>query len=198
MREKYGILPTIRPDSKVRNLATLLIALLLAGCVTTPPDIFVVTSELQQKRQIETRRYEGINEADLITACANVLQDLGFNLENSETKLGVITASKERDATHGGEIAGAIVVGILTTLVGAPIIIPTGRDQTIRVALVVRPVIDSNGKAMANNHFVRVTFQRLVRRTDNTVFGETLNDPKLYQDFFEKVSKSVFLEAQKI
>lgn len=198
MRGKYGILLTIRPDSKVRKLATLLIALLLTGCVTVQPDIFVVTSELQQKRQIETRRYEGINEVDLITACANVLQDLGFNLENSETKLGVITASKERDAMHGGEIAGAIVVGILTTLVGAPVIMPTNRDQTIRVALVVRPVIDSNGKAMADNHFVRVTFQRVVRRTDNTVFGETLNDPQLYQDFFEKVSKSVFLEAQKI
>ncbi len=198
MRGKYGILLTIQPDSKVRKLATVLIALLLAGCVTVQPDIFVVTSELQQKRQIETRRYEGINEVDLITACANVLQDLGFNLENSETRLGVITASKERDATHGGEIAGVIVVGILTTLVGAPVIMPTNRDQTIRVALVVRPVIDSNGNAMADNHFVRVTFQRLVRRTDNTVFGETLNDPKLYQDFFEKVSKSVFLEAQKI
>ena len=198
MRGKYGIFPTIQPDSKVRELSTLLIALLLAGCVTTPPDIFVVTSELQQKRQIETRRYEGINEADLITACANVLQDLGFNLENSETKLGVLTASKQRDASDAGEIAGAVVIGILTTQGGAPIIIPTSKDQTIRVALVVRPVIDSNGKAMANNHFVRVTFQRLVRRTDNSVFGETLSDPRLYQDFFEKVSKSVFLEAQKI
>mgnify|MGYP007051384802 FL=1 len=198
MRGKYGIFPIIQPDSKVRELSTLLIALLLAGCVTTPPDIFVVTSELQQKRQIETRRYEGINEADLITACANVLQDLGFNLENSETKLGVLTASKQRDASDAGEIAGAVVIGILTTLGGAPIIIPTSKDQTIRVALVVRPVIDSNGKAMANNHFVRVTFQRLVRRTDNSVFGETLSDPQLYQDFFEKVSKSVFLEAQKI
>jgi len=166
--------------------------------VTVPPDIFVVTSELQQKRQIETRRYEGINEVDLITASANVLQDLGFNLENSETKLGVLTASKQRDASDAGEIAGAVVVGILTALAGAPVIMPTSKDQTIRVALVVRPVIDSTGKAMANNHFVRVTFQRLVRRSDNSVFGETLSDPKLYQDFFEKVSKSVFLEAQKI
>lgn len=198
MRGKYGILPTIQPGSKVRRQSISLIALLLAGCVTAPPDIFVVTSQLQQKRQIETRRYEGISEADLITASANVLQDLGFSLENSETKLGVLTASKQRDASDAGEIAGVVVVGILTTLVGAPVIMPTSKDQTIRVALVVRPVIDSNGKAMSNNHFVRVTFQRLVRRSDNSVFGETLGDPKLYQDFFEKVSKSVFLEAQKI
>lgn len=182
----------------MRRQSISLIALLLAGCVTVPPDIFVVTSELQQKRQIETRRYEGINEVDLITASANVLQDLGFNLENSETKLGVLTASKQRDASDAGEIAGAVVVGILTTLIGAPVVMPTSKDQTIRVALVVRPVIDSTGKAMTNNHFVRVTFQRVVRRTDNTIFGETLSDPKLYQDFFEKVSKSVFLEAQKI
>jgi len=177
----------------VRNLSILLIALLLAGCVAIPPDTFVTTPQLLQQRQLETRRYEGIAEADLITASANVLQDLGFNLENSETKLGVITASKERDATHGGEIAAAIILAVLT---GA--VMPTSRDQTIRVALVVRPVTDSNGNAMIDKHYVRATFQRLVRRTDNSVFGETLNDPQLYQDFFEKVSKSVFLEAQKI
>lgn len=163
-----------------------------------PPDIFVTTPQLLQQRQLETRRYDGIIETDLIAACANVLQDLGFNLENSETKLGVITASKERDASHAGEIAGVVAVAILTTLVGAPIIMSRSKDQTIRVALVVRPIIDSDGKAMTDNHFVRVTFQRIVRKTDNSVSGETLNDPQLYQDFFEKVSKSVFLEAQKI
>ncbi len=179
--------------SKVKSLSTLLITLLLAGCVAIPPDIFVATPQLLQQRQLETRRYDGITEADLITAGANVLQDLGFNLENSETKLGVITASKERDATHGGEIAAAIVFAVLT---GA--VMPTSRDQTIRVALVIRPVTDSNGNAMTDKYFVRATFQRLVRRTDNSVFGETLSDPQLYQDFFEKVSKSVFLEAQKI
>ena len=179
--------------SKVKSLSTLLITLLLTGCVAIPPDIFVATPQLLQQRQIETRRYDGIIEADLITAGANVLQDLGFNLENSETKLGVITASKERDAIQGGEIAAAIVFAVLT---GA--VMPTSRDQTIRVALVIRPVIDSNGNAMTDKYFVRATFQRLVRRTDNSVFGETLSDPQLYQDFFQKVSKSIFLEAQKI
>ena len=38
-----------------------------------------------KQRQLETRRYDGIQEASLIAASANVLQDLGFNLENSET-----------------------------------------------------------------------------------------------------------------
>ena len=75
---------------------------------------------------------------------------------------------------------------------------PTSKDQTIRVALVVRPGLGSDGKQMIDSHFVRVTFQRLVRKTDNSVYGETLSDPQLYQDFYEKVSKSVFLEGQKL
>jgi hypothetical protein len=170
-----------------------LVALILTGCVTVPPDTFVVTPQLLKQRNIESRRYEGISEADLIIASANVLQDLGFNLENSETKLGVLTASKQRDARDGREIVAAVLVAALA---GVPM--PTSKDQTIRVALVVRSVLDSNGNPMADNHFVRVTFQRLVRKTDNSVHGETLTDSQLYQEFYERVSKSVFLEAQKI
>jgi hypothetical protein len=172
---------------------TFLVLLLLSGCGSIPPDSFVSTPQLLKQRQIESRRYDGITEADLITASANVLQDLGYNLENSEIKLGVLTASKERDAVNGGEIAAAIAVAVLTGVA-----MPTSKDQTIRVALVVRPVLDSDGKQMIDSHFVRVTFQRLVRKTDNSVYGETLSDPQLYQDFYEKVSKSVFLEGQKL
>lgn len=177
----------------MKKLLILLIAVLITGCVTIPPNTFVVTPELLQQRQLETRRYDGIKESDLIIASANALQDLGFNLENSETKLGVITASKQRDATDGAEVAAAIFVALLGG--GA---MPISKDQTIRVALVVRPVSDSNGKALADNHFVRVSFQRIVRRTDNSILAQTLRDPELYQDFYERVSKSVFLEAHKI
>lgn len=177
----------------MKKLSAVCVALLIAGCVSVPPDTFVVTTQLLKQRNIETRRYDGISETDLIMASANVLQDLGFNLENSETKLGVLTASKQRDATDGREIAAAVLVAALSGVA-----MPMSKDQTIRVALVVRSVLDSNGKLMADNHFVRVTFQRLVRKTDNSVHGETLTDPELYQDFYERVSKSVFLEAQKI
>lgn len=177
----------------MKKQISLLAALLLSGCVSIPPDSFVSTPQLLKQRQIESRRYDGITEADLIIASANVLQDLGYNLENSETKLGVLTASKERDAVNGGEVVAAIAVAVLTGVA-----MPTSKDQTIRVALVVRPASDSEGKQMANSNFLRVTFQRLVRKTDNSVHGETLSDPQLYQDFYEKVSKSVFLEGQKL
>ena len=158
-----------------------------------PPNTFVTTPELLQQRQLETRRYDDIKEADLITASANVLQDLGFNLENSEVKLGVITASKQRDATKGTQVAGAILFALLG---GGSV--PVDANQTIRVALVVRPVNNSNGMVIVNSNFVRVSFQRIVRRTDNSEYAQTLRDVQLYQDFYERLSKSVFIEAQKI
>lgn len=172
----------------------IIIIFLLGGCAVAPPEnVFVVTPQLLEQRQLETRRYENITEIDLITASANVLQDLGFNLENSETKLGVITAGKDRDATNAGEVAAALVIALLGG--GA---MPISKDQTIRVSLVIRPVKDSQGKAIEKDNFVRITFQRLVRRTDNSVIVQTLSDPDLYKEFYDKLSKSIFLEAQKI
>ena len=179
----------------MRRIAALSVALVLAlsACVTVPPNTFLVTETQLQRRQIETRKYEGLSDADLLIASANVLQDLGFNIDNSETKLGVITASKDRDAVNAGEVVAAVLVALLGG--GAMAI---SRDQTIRVALVVRPALSSNGEAISDQHFVRVTFQRVVRRTDGTAVAETLEDETLYQDFFDRVSKAVFLEAQKI
>jgi len=177
----------------MKKLSILTTAVVLAGCVALPENSFVVTPELLQQRQLETRRYDGIKEVDLLAASSNVLQDLGFNLENSETKLGVLTASKQRDATDAGEVVGAVLVALLGG--GA---MAVSKEQTIRVSLVVRPMIDSNGKSLSESHFVRVTFQRIVRRTDNSVYAETLRDEELLRDFYERLSKSVFIEAQKI
>jgi len=178
----------------MRSLALIIaVTFSLGGCVTLPPNVFLVSPDQLARRPIETRRYDGIKEESLLVASANVLQDLGFTLENSETKLGVLTASKQRDAADAGEIAGAIFVALLT---GQPT--PVSKDQTIRVSLVVRPVQATKDSKPVDNHFVRITFQRVVRRTDNSVYAQTLDDKELYEGFFEKLSKSIFFEAQKI
>lgn len=176
-----------------KSFTILVVTILVVGCVSPPPHVFLITPEMLAHRQIETRRYDGIKEADLLSACANVLQDLGFQLENSESRLGVLTVIKQRDAKNAGEIIVSVLVTILS---GKPV--PYSKDQSIRASLVVRPVNDSNGNALPDSHYVRITIQRLVRRTDNSIFVQTLRDPNLYERFYDKLSKSVFIEAQKI
>ncbi|MDO9024011.1 hypothetical protein [Zwartia sp.] len=202
---------------------------LMTGCAgVVPPDAFTVSEELLGMRQLQSRRFNGITEKDALIASSNVLQDMGYNLENSEVSLGVLTANKQRDATNAGEIVGAVVFALLFGVAA-----PVSKSQSIRVSLVIQPAgsesaiaqtyagatgttpIEAAGKALGRlpatqqqpvldaalkpgNYVVRLTFQRVVTRTDNSVYVETIKDPDIYQEFFEKLSKSVFIEAQQV
>ena len=172
----------------MKKFVAVFIVVSLVGCVTVPPDALVVTPELLQRRQLETRTYTGIKETDMLTASANVLQDMGFNIEESETRLGVITANKERSATNAGEIIGKVILSLLVRQA-----IPWSKDQKIRVSLVVRPAPQAKAE---DAYLVRVTFQRIVTRSDRSAYVETLKEPELYQKFFERLSKAVFIEGK--
>ncbi|HET9403288.1 MAG TPA: hypothetical protein VFO57_01760 [Burkholderiales bacterium] len=171
-------------------IAAAVLAVAATGCVHLPDSALALSPGTLERRQIETRRFDGIAEADLFAACAGVLQDLGFSVESSDSRLGLLTASKQRGAVNAGQIAGAIVIGLLT---GA--MIPTDRDQTIRATVIVFPAPGEK----KGNYFVRIGLQRAVRTTDPGVTRrEWLKDPALYQGFFAKLSQSIFLEAHKI
>ncbi|HLR12867.1 MAG TPA: hypothetical protein VK104_04565, partial [Burkholderiaceae bacterium] len=61
----------------------------LVGCVATvPPNAFVVTDEIMKQRQQQSRKFDSVTETSVLVSGADVLQDLGYNLENSETALG--------------------------------------------------------------------------------------------------------------
>ncbi len=139
-----------------------------------------------EDRQLQTRRFDTMNEAEILSASAALLQDLGFGIDESETKLGLIAASKERDATDAGQVIGSAVMAALFGVAT-----PVDDYQKIRVSVVTRPV---GGKVN-----VRVTFQRAVWNTDGRLSQlERLDEPEMYEGFFEKLSKAVFLEAHEI
>lgn len=174
--------------SRILPVTVMACALLLASCAETiPPEALQLSHESLQERQAQTRRFETTDEKKLLVAGAQALQDLGFTLEDSETKLGVITGSKDRDATEAGQVAGAVMLALLFR-------VNTGWDdhQKIRASLVTHI---GNGKETS----VRVTFQRIVWNTKGRISKvEALDDPQLYQVFFDKLSQSVFLTAQEI
>jgi hypothetical protein len=168
----------------------LVIILLIAACQTTPPErALQLPAGSLDIRQMQTRRFADISEAQLLAAGAGVLQDLGFNIDESEVELGLIVASKRILA---GDPGVSQVMKLLEIF--ADIEITVDRDQRIRVSLVSWPVSGAD-----EEHFVRVTFQRVVWNTENDISKrETLDDPILYREFFERLSKSVFLEAHSI
>jgi hypothetical protein len=175
--------------NKIANIAICCVVLLaLSSCVeTVPKEALELSQESLQQRQAQTRRFETNDEKKLLVAGAQVLQDLGFNLEESATDLGVVVASKDRDAVEAGQVALAVFVALAGG--GA---MPIDEHQKIRVSLITRSTTNNETAA-------RVTFQRVVWNTQGKVSKtEPLDDPKLYQEFFDKLSQSVFLTANEI
>ena len=168
-------------------IGLLVLMLLQTACQSAPPErVLQLPAASLDIRQLQTRRFAEIDEAELLAASAGVLQDLGFNLDESETKLGLIVASKRQLASDKGT---KTVLQLLEIFADVNIVVD--RDQRIRVSLVSWPV-----PATDDEYFVRVTFQRVVWNTENAISRrQSLNDPKLYQTFFDRLSKSVFLEA---
>ena len=159
------------------------------GCATTiPPEALQWTQETLKDRQLQTRKFDTQKENDMLSACASLLQDLGFTLDESETKLGMLLGSKDRDATDGGQVAAAIFLALLT---GA--VVPIDSVQKMRASVITR--LNEDGSSM----LVRVTFQRVVWNTNGQVTtSESMKDPEIYQEFFTKLSKAIFLEAHEI
>ncbi|KFI23567.1 hypothetical protein [Nitrosococcus oceani] len=174
----------------MKHTAIALTVMLLSSCASMPQDAFKLTESALQQRQIETRKYDQIQESTLLSACANVLQDMGFQIDEAETELGVIVGSKQRDATNAGQVVASILLAILGARPQA-----MDKDQTIRVSVVSRPEYNDSSFA-TSNFLVRATFQRIVRKTNGSMYAETLADEELYQGFFSNLSKSVFIEGQ--
>lgn len=172
------------------KIICLTMLVLLTGCMGVPKDAFRLSPTSLEDRQLQTREYETQNHTEIMAAAAGVLQDLGFMVDEAEKDLGVLTASKKRDARETGQMVGSFVVAALFG--GPPQAVD--KEQKIIVTLVVQP--DMQDTKMQE---VRATFQRVVWNTDNVVSrAETIKQPKIYEDFFSKLSKSVFLEAHNV
>lgn len=177
----------------------------MAGCVarTPPGELFQLNPESAANRAMQTRGFETRDEAELLSASAAVLQDLGFQVEESVREVGFLRATKERSAReHGQDITRFLVFLVSTGLIFVqqpPIVLPVDLHQKIAATLITRPVNPDSTRQE-----VRVVFYRVVWKGDGSSGQhgippgeqrmEMLRDPVLYQTFFSKLSKAVFLE----
>jgi len=176
-------------NSKLIYFTLIILAIILSGCQSTiPKEALSLSPDSLQKRETQSRYFETSDSDLILSAAAGVLQDLGFTIDKSESQLGFLVGSKERDAMEVGQVAAAIMVAVLF---GAEM--PVDKHQKIRVSITINPSLEGN-----KTH-VRAKFQRIVWNNRNQVSKlETISNSEIYQEFFDRLSKSVFLEANKI
>lgn len=172
----------------------------LAGCLphTQATDFFELTPESAVNRAMQTRVYETTDAQELLSASAAVLQDLGFQVEESVHEIGFLRAAKERSAREYRQYISRFFRYVLS---GGSFIEPVDLHQKISATLVARPINPG-----ATRHEVRIIFYRVVWKGDGYKYPgliippgqqmmEMLRDPVLYQQFFAKLAKAVFLEG---
>ena len=170
-------------------IAVLCLSALFSNCQTIPKNALVLNEQSLQWRSMQSRRFDTNDEKRILVVCANLLQDLGFTLEESETELGLVVGSKDRSAVEAGQMMGAFFVALLT---GA--VTPVDETQKLRASVVTRPFGENKESII-----VRVTFQRVVWNSYGQITKrQRLNKPEFYQEFFDKLSKAVFLDAHEI
>jgi hypothetical protein len=181
---------------------------------TTPISLFALTPESAANRANQTRRFETPNSDELLSASAAVLQDLGFQVTESDRTIGFLRAAKERSAREYGQEWNRAAVAVLTTLLSAVaslggasvntmVILPIDLQQQINASLVARP-IESDDRQQE----VRIVFYRLVWKGAGSSGNqsippgeqrmEMIRDPEIYQTFYARLAKAVFLEAHRI
>lgn len=171
----------------------------LGGCAATmqPTEFFELTAESPAHKAMQSRLFETGNESELLSASAAVLQDLGFQVEDVVREVGMVRAVKERSAREHGQDIGRFftwffTLGYVRTTVDF--------QQKISAVLITRPIDQSGTRSE-----VRVTFYRVVWKGEGSVGDraimpgeqrmEMIYVPEIYQQFFAKLSKAVFLEA---
>ena len=157
--------------------------LCFSGCASYE-NYYRLDDQYLARRQIETRRFDTQNEEEMLVASSQVLQDLGYTIDESETKLGLITASKEKELTSTAGQIGLEVLGALAK---------TNVSYDTREKLYVTVV--STKSADKSGFNVRVGFARIIWDKHNNQRIKRIKNEDVYRNFFDKLSQSLFLTA---
>lgn len=184
------------------SLLAFLLPVLLSGCMpqTQPAELFQLSAESNANRAMQTRFFETSNDKELLSASVAALQDLGFQVEESVREVGFVRAAKERSAREYGQDLSRFFVWLLSL---GHVVMPVDLHQKVAATVVTRPLNQESSRQE-----VRIMFYRTVWKGDGQADRnyippgeqkmEMIRDPEIYQQFFAKLSKAVFLEPHTI
>lgn len=174
-----------------RFLYAIVVCMLVFGVVpvnakSLKNDALVAQKSQLEKRQIQTRTYEGTDKALIMKAMLNVLQDEGFIVNNANPLLGFISGAKEFDLSDKS-------IDIQKEF-------GTGKGALVWKGIKVATIeATANVTEYGKDIRVRVNFKRkLLNVYGNAQVINDIDDENYYQDFFAKVDKAIFIQKQKI
>lgn len=191
----------MRPAAQAtrRGAAALLplACLLIAGCATgpkIPDDALRLSESTLEVRAIQTRNFEAPSEIIILAASVGVLQDMEFNIDFVEKPLGVLSASKVVDADSEKEQLGLFLLDLLCIASGSSdcgASASASDQQKVSITLIVLPSL-----ARPDEFTARITMQTIVfDKMERVKQRAPIESADVYQQIFDKLSKSIFLEA---
>lgn len=178
----------------LKSFSCITLLLLLSACIAddTSEAFKPQAASITAQRSMQMRTYATSDKSEVLAACISVLQDMGYNIDEANSKLGLVSGSKLRNTDNTMEKVSVIALAILAGSSSTDHLDKVDDKQNIKVSLVVT-------KTGAKQVGVRATFQRIVLNVGGGVNRlETIRDQTLYQGLFAKLSKSIFLEANEL
>lgn len=175
--------PTIRAVSNyVLFFFSVLSALVLVGCASTPkPPPLPEMSQLQV-REMQTRLYPDVTEGATLKALMAALLDEGYIIGTVQPELGVVTAAKELyEVDEKTKSIAEFNYGS-----------GSGTYQTTK-RFEASALVDKHGDS------VRVRINIIAKAVSNAggnIWSQPVYDAETYQRLFSKINKAVFLEKE--
>jgi cell division protein FtsB len=188
-------------------LSVFLLFTMILSSLSLPVNAKIQGKTQLQVREYQTRYYDTQDNKMVLKALINTLQDEGYILNNINSELGVLTASKEfeiRKKTAWGTIGNGFgtLLGISLTISTFGICIPIpifyasrlikGSKATLKIESTIN--ISDFDKQIK----VRANFSDRVNETAKRYKVLKVDDQKFYQEFFSKVDKGIFIQKENI
>lgn len=158
--------------------AIALATLVILGCSSNdgPPASPMSTLE---RRSFQTREFDTPDTRIVMKAMINVLQDMGFQIQNADAQLGLLTATKWANIEHTKkEMKRAL------------------KEETVLSKSLVLETT-ANISEFGTQSRVRANFQeRILDAEGATLAVNQIEDPQFYQTFFAQVDRGVFLQRE--
>jgi hypothetical protein len=184
----------------IKSAPILLGLLLLTGCAAPASQMLTSPEDMLAQRQLQTRHYESADEERILMTCTALLQDMGFQIDEGTSRLGVVLGSKMRDAnslTPGQRVAvGAAALGLLAGGYTAPLallLVDKIQAKPVRIEVgVFTRKIGVDGDRIA----VRIIFRETGHTDGRPGPPHIIADATVYQEAFDRLSKALALEAR--